>query len=99
MFHDIDIINIPIHTVCSKFEGPNIGIQHHGQGANRNLYTEIYCGSGGSMGLQDGRNIHNETYWGIHSDTGDTYDGLLPYTQANAGDHVSLTLLRQEYSR
>ena len=86
MFHELDIINVPSYNVLSKIEGPSVDIQHHGRGAHHNLYTEIYCGAGGSRGLEDGRSIHHETHWGIHADDGDLYQD--PYTTADQNYNV-----------
>ena len=65
-FHDVDIINVPTHSVVSHMYGPNIALQHHSLGANHNLYTDVHCGVGSAAhGLQDERLMHHETYWGI----------------------------------
>lgn len=75
-FHDFDIINVPSYSVISNITGTKASLHHHGQGANHNLYTNVFVGTGangtaqgiGMNEIADDRNIRNETHWRIWGD-------------------------------
>jgi fibronectin type 3 domain-containing protein len=69
-FHDFDIINVPSNCVVSNVKGTNMSLHHHGQGANRNLYTNVDVGVGDRSlgGLKDSQRQSDETHWGIYGD-------------------------------
>jgi hypothetical protein len=69
-FHDFDIINVPSENVVSNVRGVNMSLHHHGQGANKNLYTNVDVGKGDRSlgGLMDSQNQSNETHWRIYGD-------------------------------
>jgi len=69
-FHDFDIINVPSENVVSNVRGSNMSLHHHGQGANKNLYTNVDVGKGDRSlgGLMDSQNQSNETHWRIYGD-------------------------------
>jgi hypothetical protein len=67
-FHDFDIINVPSENVVSNVRGSNMSLHHHGQGANKNLYTNVDVGKGDRSlgGLMDSQNQSTETHWRIY---------------------------------
>ncbi|HKL20268.1 MAG TPA: glycosyl hydrolase family 28-related protein, partial [Tichowtungia sp.] len=69
-FHEFDIINVPSYNVISSVKGTDMALHNHGQGANHNLYTEIYAGTGTRIfgALTDTQRVHHETYWNIDAD-------------------------------
>lgn len=69
-FHDLDIINVPSENVVSNVRGSNMALDHHGQGANKNLYTNVNVGKGDRSlnNLKDSQNQADETHWRIYGD-------------------------------